>query len=90
MLPAGIVLGWVAYAVGSYGWVLLRGWDIPFRAWVSPLNPYQFPSGGPGPIPDTQLFPSSQITAPGKVPFTPADPNFWKSIGQTAANPFGG
>lgn len=90
MLPAGIVLGWVAYAVGSYGWVLLRGWDIPFRAWVSPLNPYQWPAGGPGPIPDEQLFPGGQVTAPGKVPFKPADPNFWKSIGNTAANPFGG
>ena len=89
MLPAGMILGWVAYAVGSYGWVLTRGWSIPFHSWVSPLNPYQWPPGGPGPIPDTQLFPGSDITAPGKHPFHPADPNFWKGIGQ-AANPFGG
>ena len=59
MLAAGLVLGWVAYGVGSYGWVLLRGWDIPARAWFSPLNPYQWPKGGTPPvIPDTAVFPS--------------------------------
>jgi len=87
MLPAGMILGWFAYAVSSYGWVLMRGWDIPFHSWVSPLNPYQWPAGGPGPIPDSQLFPGGLITAPGKHPFKPADPNFWKGVAN-AADPF--
>jgi len=69
MLPAGMILGWVAYTVGSYGWVLIRGWDISFRSWVSPLNPYQWPAGGPGPIPDNQLFPTGAAgPATGSAP----------------------
>jgi len=79
MLGAGIVLGWVAYSVSSWGYVLLRGWDIPFRRWVSPLNPYTWPAGGPPPIPDNQLLPGQpgtgpQGTAPGHDtagPFAP-------------------
>ena len=61
MLAAGIVLIWAGYAVGSWGYVLVRGYDIPLRAWVSPIHPYQWPGGGgqPGSIPAAQLFPSS-------------------------------
>lgn len=59
MFPWGAGLAWVAYAVGGYGWCLMRGYDIPFRAWVSPLHPYQWPQGGPATIPDNKLFPGS-------------------------------
>lgn len=60
MLAAGMVLIWTGYAVGSWGYVLVRGWNIPLRAWMSPLHPYQWPAGGelPGSIPASQLFPS--------------------------------
>lgn len=64
MLAAGLILGWAAYGLGSWGYILIRGWDVPFRAWFSPLNPYQFPPGGtPPPIPDNQLFPGSAAQA---------------------------
>lgn len=85
MFAAGMLLVWAGYGVSSYGWILLRGLDVPFRSWMSPLNPYQWPAGGPALIPDNQLFPGS-APAGGKV--TPADPNFWRNIGK-AANPFG-
>lgn len=57
------LLGWAAYAGGGYGYVLLRGWNIPFREWVSPLDPYQWPAGGPPPIPDTIIFPGQKPSA---------------------------
>ena len=59
MLALGGLLLFGAYAVGGYGYVLIRGWDIPFRGWVSPLHPYQWPAGGPSLIPKGQVFPSS-------------------------------
>lgn len=37
------------YTIGSYGYVLIKGWDISFREWVSPLNPYQWPAKGSQP-----------------------------------------
>jgi hypothetical protein len=70
MLGIGILLVWAGYGVGSYGWCLLRGYDVPFRAWMSPLNPYQWPAGGPTFIPDNQLFPTGQ----GGQPAAPKQP----------------
>jgi len=72
MLAAGLILGWAAYGLGSWGYILIRGWNIPFTAWFSPLNPYQFPPGGPVPIPDTQLFPGgASAAAPAAEQQTP-------------------
>lgn len=57
------------YTVAGYGWVLLKGWDIPFRQWVSPLHPYTWPAGGgdPPPIGADRLFPSSTPGAGGSA-----------------------
>lgn len=57
-----MVAVFAGYTVAGYGWVLLKGWDIPFRQWVSPLHPYTWPAGGadPPPIPPSQLFPGSK------------------------------
>ena len=62
-----MVVLFAGYTMGSYGWVLLKGWDIPFRQWVSPLHPYEWPPGGadPPPIPPDRLFPSSKAGATG-------------------------
>ena len=61
MLAAGIVVTWFGYAVTSWGYCLIRGYNVTFRQWVSPLNPYQWPQGGPEKIPDTQLLPKGTI-----------------------------
>jgi hypothetical protein len=84
-----MILGWAAYGLGSWGYCLIRGWDVPFRAWFSPLNPYQFPPGGtPPPIPDTKLFPGSAAAA-GKHPVDVANPAYWQQLGQQIADQFG-
>ena len=44
------------YTVASYGWVLLQGWDITFRQWISPLNPYVWPSGPVPTVPKGHIF----------------------------------
>ena len=43
MLPVAILVLWGAYSVGSWGYVLVKGYNITYKEWVNPLNPY---SGG--------------------------------------------
>lgn len=85
MIAVGVVLLWSAYGVASYGYVLVRGWDIPARQWFSPLSPYQWPkSGDPPPIPQDQILPGQPGTGaseggggkiqPGKPPPPPPPP----------------
>ena len=82
MLAVGIVVTWLGYAVGSYGYVLVRGWDIPVRAWFSPLNPYQWPPGGPGTIPDSQLFPRLGGPAVQPLPNEHTGAKTWNTLQQ--------
>lgn len=52
----------VAYTIASYGVVLLRGYDVPWKQWIDPLDPYQWPANVPH-IPPTQIFPSPAASA---------------------------
>jgi hypothetical protein len=65
MIGLGMVGLFAAYGMASYGWVLVKGYNIPFRSWWSPLNPYQWPpAGSPIPtVPQGFLMPTS--AAPG-------------------------
>lgn len=59
-MTAGIFLIFAGYTVASYGVVLLKGWDIPWRQWVNPLDAWQWP-GSASDIPKTpatQILPS--------------------------------
>src|SRR5215472_10175907 len=60
MLILGIGLLFAGYSVSSYGYVLVKGWDITLREWFSPLNPYQWPAKGTDPpsVPQGQVWPS--------------------------------
>lgn len=46
MIGAAILLYFASYGVASYGWVLVKGYNITFKQWWSPLNPYQWPPPG--------------------------------------------
>lgn len=67
-MTAGLLVMFAGYTVGSYGLVLLRGWDIPFRRWVNPLNPWTWPAKGAKipQIPATRVFasPPKKTTGP--------------------------
>jgi hypothetical protein len=54
----GIVIMFAGYTIASYGIVLLKGWDISWKQWIDPLDPWQW-SGTPQPVPSTQVFPSA-------------------------------
>lgn len=60
MLPLGMILTWAGYGLGSWGWCLVKGYNITLRAWFSPLHPYQWPKSGAVPVvPKGHLFPTS-------------------------------
>jgi hypothetical protein len=59
---AGIIIIFAGYAIASYGVVLLRGWNVPFRSWVDPLHAYRWPATAPGQIPAGQVFPSASVS----------------------------
>jgi hypothetical protein len=64
-MAAGLLVAWLGYGLGSYGYVLVRGWNIPARQWFNPLDPYQWPAkGGTVPtVPAGQTFPGKAATS---------------------------
>jgi hypothetical protein len=55
-------LGWLGYALGLWGWSLLRGYNITLGQLMSPLHPYS--GAWPPPfLPSTQTLPGKQTAA---------------------------
>jgi hypothetical protein len=55
-----VAFTWAGYAVGGWGWCLIRGYNITFTQWVNPVNFYEWPDGKVPVTPDTQVLPSGQ------------------------------
>jgi len=53
-----ILTALAGYTLASYGWILLKGYNITFRQWVSPLHPWQW-SGTIPKVPAGSVFPSA-------------------------------
>ena len=62
MITFGMGLVFAGYAVGSWGYVLVKGYNITFREWFSPLNPWSWPPPGQrvAMVPKGHLFPTAQ------------------------------
>jgi hypothetical protein len=76
MLPVGMVLTFTGYGIASWGWILIKGYNIPLRSWFSPLHPYQWPaSGQPPTVPQGRLFPGPPPGASGTASNQPPPPN---------------
>jgi len=56
-MTAGLVIIFAGYAITSYGVVLLRGYNIPWKQWINPLNPWSWQTGVTQ-TPATQILPS--------------------------------
>ena len=62
MISVGIVLVFGGYSVGSWGWVLVQGYDVSFKQWVDPFNPLTtWPQ--PNSVPVGQILPGSAPTS---------------------------
>lgn len=58
-LPIGLVF--VGYGVASWGYILVKGWNVTLREWFSPLHPWSGPLDKNGKVPKGSIFPT-----PGK------------------------
>lgn len=85
MILAPIIVIFAGYTAASYGLILMKSWEIPFRAWVSPLHPYQWPADGSPPpkMPAGQLLPGGAIAGGGGISATPppgVTPSTWEQF----------
>ena len=60
-----IGLIWAGYGVASWGWVLVKGYNITLSEWFSPLHPYTWPAGDPPKVPLGQIFPGKGTATAG-------------------------
>lgn len=63
----GFAIVWAGYAVSSWGYCLLKGYDITFLTWINPVSPYQWPKGTIPTIPPTRIWPGKS-DIPAKAP----------------------
>ena len=64
---------WGGYALASWGFILVKGWNITLREWVSPLHPYQWPGGDPPKIPQGKVWPTAAGGGATAAAMTEAD-----------------
>jgi hypothetical protein len=67
VIGAGVLLLLGGYAVSSYGYVLIKGYNITAREWFSPLNPYKWPPVGATipRVPQGFIFPTKSAAPSG-------------------------
>lgn len=53
---------WGFYGVGTWGWVLVKGYNITFIEWFNPMKPYEWATN-PGMVPPGKLMPTGQATS---------------------------
>lgn len=65
MIGPGVLLLLAGYGVGSYGYVLIKGYNITAREWFSPLNPFTWPPVGADipRVPKGFIFPTSSASS---------------------------
>jgi len=56
----GIGLAIAAYTVGTWGYILVKGYNVTLREWVTPLHPFTGPLTGNGMVPSGSVFPTSK------------------------------
>jgi hypothetical protein len=58
---AGIGLAIVAYTLGSWGYLLVKGYNVTLREWVTPLHPFSGTLDSKGCVPPGFIFPTSSM-----------------------------
>ena len=59
MLPLGMILGFAGYGLGSWGYILVKGYNITLREWFSPLHPFTGALDSNGTVPAGSIFPTT-------------------------------
>jgi hypothetical protein len=59
MLPLGMILGFAGYGVSTWGYILVKGYNITLREWFSPLHPFTGALDSNGQVPPGSVFPTT-------------------------------
>jgi hypothetical protein len=59
-----MVLAWLGYGLGSWGYFLVRGYDVKLGDWLNPVHVYTANPLKAGPIPAGQVFPGDAGPTP--------------------------
>lgn len=68
---AGIAMMLWAYTFGSWGYILVKGYNITFLQWVDPIHPYGDRPWPPKCVPPGFLFPTTKAPGVDCAPKTP-------------------
>jgi hypothetical protein len=63
MIALGFAAFWGFYGIGTWGWILVKGYNITFTDWFNPMKPYYWPGGTPGIVPAGSVFPTKSGNA---------------------------
>lgn len=71
-MPAiGFLVAWFGYGLASWGYFMVKGYDVPLSSWLNPVHPFTGKPSDAGTIPAGQIFPGSASSpAPAKKPGT--------------------
>lgn len=56
MVAVAVLAVWAAYGVGTWGWCLVKGYNITFLEWFNPADPYEW-DGTPPMVPTGSVLP---------------------------------
>lgn len=64
-MPAiGMITTWFGYAMTSWGYFLIRGYNVRFSDWINPVHPYKGNPAQAGTIPPDTVIPQGTSQAP--------------------------
>lgn len=72
MMALGVGVLWFGYGIASWGYLLVKGYDVTLGAWLSPLHPYSgsWPPPLIGDRNPGSVFPKSQARQAGNAQTT--------------------
>lgn len=60
MIIIAVGAAWATYGIATWGWILVKGYNITFLEWFNPAKPYYWTDPNPGTVPAGHLFPTGQ------------------------------
>lgn len=59
MVAVGFFGLWAFYGLGTWGWCLIKGYNITFGQWFNPVKPFMW-NGAPEMVPAGSVFPTGK------------------------------
>lgn len=81
MIAIVMLVVWGGYGLTTWGWILVKGYDVSFAQWFNPVKRFEWPQGKPPMIPANQIFPGSVA---GQQAVTPSP-----GVSRTGGSPAG-